>query len=82
MFKRKKTVNKIANINAEERIKKALKIAWSYGQIDGDHHKTWVIDQMVRELCGSEEEYKKFVDIYEAPVGYEDYFKWNTGIAP
>ena len=67
---------------AEERIKKALKIAWSYGQTEGDHHKAWVIDQMVRELCGNDEEYKKFINIYEAPVGYEDYFKWDVGIAP
>lgn len=78
MFKRK--INNLNN--ADERIKKALRIAWSFGQIDGDHHKMWVIDQMVRELCGNEEEYKKWVDIYEAPVGYEDYYKWDAGVAP
>lgn len=32
----------------KEKIEKALKIAWEFGQIDGSHHKTWVIDQMVR----------------------------------
>lgn len=74
--------NKITNKDIEERIEKALKIAWSFGQIDGDHHKMWVIDQMVRELCGNDEEYKKWVDVYEAPVGYEDCYKWDTGIAP
>ena len=78
MFKRKQITNNLA----EKKIEKALRIAWSYGQIDGDHHKTWVIDQMVRELCGTEEEYKKWVDLYEAPVGYEDYYKWDVGIAP
>lgn len=78
MFKKKKAANNIV----EERIQKALRVAWSYGQIGGDHHKTWVIDQMVRELCGSEEEYKKWVDLYEAPIGYEDYYKWDIGIAP
>ena len=41
-----------------ERIKKALSYAWSYGQIGGDHHKMWVIDQMVRALL-SKEEYKE-----------------------
>lgn len=65
----------------DERIEKALDIAWCYGQIDGNHHKTWVIDQMVRALCGSEEEYKKWVDKYEAPDG-EDYWEWDCGIAP
>ena len=64
----------------EERIKNALGYAWSYGQIDGDHHKMWVIDQMVRALL-SEEEYKNWVETYETPDG-EDYWEWNMGIAP
>ena len=38
--------------------------------------------KMVRELCGSEEEYEKWVNIFNAPVGYEDYYEWDTGIAP
>lgn len=35
-----------------ERIQKALNVAISYGTTDGDHHKMWVIDQMIRELTG------------------------------
>lgn len=65
----------------EERIKEALSIAWSYAQIDGDWHKMWVIDQMVRALLGKEEEYEKWVKAYETPYG-EEYWKWNVGIAP
>lgn len=34
------------------RIGTALEYADRYGSIDGDHHKTWVIDQMVRALTG------------------------------
>lgn len=37
-------------MNERERIVKALEIAACYGQTDGAHHKTWVIDQMVRAL--------------------------------
>lgn len=66
----------------EERIEKALKFAWQYGQIDGSHHKMWVIDQMVRALCGSENEYAKWVETYEMPLSNEDYYKWDTGINP
>lgn len=66
----------------EERIKRALSFAWSYGQIDGDHHKLWVIDQMVRTLCGTEEKYIKWVQAYEAPLDDGDYYEWKTGIAP
>lgn len=64
----------------EERIKRALSYAWSYGQIDGDHHKMWVIDQMVHTLLG-EEEYVKWIEAYETPDG-DDYWEWNVGIAP
>ena len=63
----------------EEKIKEALKIAWSYGCIDGAHHKMWVIDQMVRTLLG--EEYEKWVEAYETPDG-EDYWTWDIGITP
>ena len=35
-----------------DRIDKALDLAIRYGGIDGDHHKAWVIDQMVRALTG------------------------------
>ena len=51
----------------DERIEKALEFAWCYGQIDGSHHKLWVIDQMVRVLPG--EEYEEWVEAYEAPDG-------------
>ena len=64
-----------------ERIEKALSYAWSYGQIDGSHHKMWVIDQMVRALLG-EEEYKEWVKNYETPTCNEDYYVWNIGITP
>lgn len=64
----------------DERIKKALELAWSYGQIDGEHHKMWVIDQMVRALLG-EETYQEFVEAYETPYG-DEYWKWDNGIAP
>lgn len=64
----------------EERIQNALHYAWSYGQIDGGHHKMWVIDQMVRALLG-EKEYEDWVKRYEMPDG-EDYWEWDTGIAP
>ena len=65
-----------------KRIEKALDIAWTYGQTDGDHHKMWVIDQMVRALCGSEEKYKKWVNEYTEPLEDGDYYKWDCGINP
>ena len=37
---------------SKDNIEKALDFAIRYGGIDGGHHKTWVIDQMVRALTG------------------------------
>ncbi len=34
----------------QKAIDKAIKLAVRFGQIDGLHHKQWVIDQMVRAL--------------------------------
>ena len=58
----------------------ALRIAFSYGGTDGDHHKAWVIDQMVRALTGSG--YDKWVKERKAgPDGAETY-GWDVGIPP
>lgn len=78
MFNNKKKIDVLEN-----RIKTALDLAWQYGQIDGSHHRVWVIDQMVRTLCGNEKEYSKWVKAYEFPLSNdEDYYEWDTGIAP
>lgn len=54
----------------EEKIKSAIKIINDYGYIDGEHHKQWVIDQVVRRLLG-DFDYKIWAD--------KD---WDVGIAP
>lgn len=63
-----------------QRIAKALGLALQYGQIDGAHHKTWVIDQMVRALTGDQyaSVIKDNCDGEDGPDTYE----WDTGIAP
>ncbi len=67
-------------MSSMDRIEKAIEIAVKYGGIDGAHHKTWVIDQMVRALAG--DDYDRIVaeacDGEEGPGTYE----WDTGIAP
>lgn len=59
---------------------KALEIALRYGGIDGDHHKAWVIDQMVRVLTG--DGYTQWVtDACDGEDGPETY-SWDVGIPP
>jgi hypothetical protein len=36
----------------QARLTEAIQYAIKYGGIDGDHHKAWVIDQMVRAMTG------------------------------
>ena len=53
----------------------ALDVAFQYGQIDGDHHKAWVIDQMVREITGD-----AYSDWIAAAVS--DGHTWDAGVPP
>ena len=40
-----------------------------------NHHKN-------NQMCGSDEEYKKWIDKYEEPLEDGDYYSWNKGINP
>lgn len=66
----------------DERVEKALEIAFKFASFDGNHHKAWAIDQMVRALCRSEEKYQAWVAEYEKPLENGDRYEWYTGIAP
>jgi hypothetical protein len=75
------------------RITKAISIAPDGA--DGEHHKTWVIDQMIRALTGCPVITKNAKDCcgadysYEAQGESEEYLQftkdnepWDEGIAP
>jgi hypothetical protein len=44
-----------------------------YGQIDGDHHKLWVLDQVARILKGT----PVIVNLAKWDNGYEEYRVWT-----
>jgi hypothetical protein len=66
---------RVAETDAE-RVELALDVAVEFGQTDGDHHKAWVIDQMVRILTG--DRYGQWVAEYRDGGEYA----WDEGIAP
>lgn len=68
--------------NLENRICKALSIIFQYGQIQGDHHKAWVLDQVVRILLNNSEMYHSFLAYYKDGDGGPETYEWYTGIAP
>ena len=71
---------KLWNRAVDSRIDQAIDMAVKYGSVDGAHHKTWVIDQMVRILAG--DRYDQIVA--EACAGEDgpDTYEWDCGIAP
>jgi len=68
----------------KHQIKKALDKAFQFGSTDGEHHKMWVIDQMVRALTGCPMVTKKSLDCngieytYSAQGESEEYREWVT----
>jgi hypothetical protein len=63
-----------------ERVRAAIDVAMEFGQTEGAHHKTWVIDQMVRALAGDGYEalIVEYCDGADGPFAYS----WDEGIAP
>lgn len=62
------------------RIAAALEIAVKHGGHDGEHHKAWVIDQMVRVLAG--DRYAGIVRAACMGVDGPETYRWDVGIAP
>jgi hypothetical protein len=67
-------------LEATNPVEQALEIAMRWGGIDGEHHKTWVIDQMVRALAGPN--YETWVQAHNFGDDGPDTYEWATGIAP
>lgn len=63
-----------------DRITMALDLALRFGGIEGDHHRAWVIDQMVRALL--EDEYDEWVRVAKAGEDGPETYSWDEGIAP
>lgn len=67
-------------MNDQQKIEAALELALRYGGIDGDHHKMWVIDQMVRALTG--DKYSQWVATAKEGDDGPETYDWQEGIAP
>jgi hypothetical protein len=65
-----------------DRATAALELIRRFGGIDGEHHKTWVIDQVARALIGTPEAYAEFVMAARAGADGPETYDWNEGICP
>ncbi len=66
--------------SARDRIDDALDVARRFGGIDGEHHKAWVVDQMVRALTGPG--YDAWVVVQKHGDDGPNTYGWDEGIAP
>ncbi len=65
---------------ASKRIEAALDLIAEYGSIDGEHHKMWIIDQVVRILTANE--YEEWVRQVKDGEDGPDTYDWDKGITP
>lgn len=64
---------------ADDKIEKVLELIMRYGGIDGDRHKAWVLDQVVRILALDYEDWRaEHANGEDGPYTYE----WDVGVAP
>lgn len=71
------------NVPSEQlRIRRALARILQHGSVDGSHHKQWVLDQVVRILCGNELNYERWVAAQNAGEDGPQTYTWDEGIAP
>ena len=68
------------HIMREYNVENALRMLIQYGQIDGAHHKTWVIDQAVRLLSG--DYYDELIQISNNGEDGPETYTWDVGIPP
>lgn len=71
----------IDGYNAQaRRVAAAVEMIERFGGIDGEHHKTWVIDRVARALLG--EQYAAWVVSMRAGEDGPNTYTWDEGIAP
>lgn len=66
---------------ANDRLRQVLTFL-PYGQLDGAHHKTWVIDQLAHIVL--QDDYETWVTWFRGAKdedGYDEY-TWDEGVAP
>lgn len=62
-----------------ERVDAAVALIEQYGGIEGDHHRAWVIDQVVRCLVT---DYAAWVKAQKDGEDGPETYDWDEGIPP
>lgn len=65
---------------SKQKLEEVMDLIERYGQIDGSHHKQWVLDQIARVIKGKD--YKKWVKLMKAGEDGPDTYDYDEGCAP
>ena len=57
-----------------------MAIIEQFSDVDGDHHKAWVIDQIARAPLG--DGYEPWLAAYRAGADGPETYAWDIGVAP
>lgn len=62
--------------------KQVIELAVKYGQINGEHHKMWVIDQIIRIIAAPDGAYEEIIREAKAGEDGPETYDWDVGIPP
>lgn len=79
-FKISEHINMRESVSLILKLEEAMDFLLAFGQVDGSHHKMWVIDQTIRILTG--EKYDDIIKMYRDGEDGENTHEWDCGIAP
>ena len=66
--------------DTQKDIEDIMSLISDYGQIGGDHHKAWVLDQIVHIIM--KDKYDEFVKYYCEGEDGPDTYGYDAGVAP
>lgn len=67
-------------MDPQAKLDKIQDLIEEFGEVDGDHHKKWLLDQIMRIIQGSN--YRKWVRDYCKGEDGPHTYDWDIGIAP
>ena len=82
-YSEQQLMTQFMDISYEEllrRVERVLEHLMQSGQIEGNHHRAWAIDQTVRILLG--DQYERFIISHNMGGDGIDTYIWDEGIAP
>ena len=71
--RRNKEIEELIKHDEREIIGKAIEFLLEWGEIEGDHHRAWVVDQVLRILVDDKMQYEYYVATRSG---------WEEGIPP